>query len=112
MRMSKDRYVTLAEVKEMLEAESKAREFTPEQKLALEHAKDTKLSAKEARELVEKLLELEFIADLNNAEAVAVKITDLLPTHFDDVRLIFQKERRVLDKKQGEQIIKLVNEYL
>jgi len=78
----------------------------------LEHAKDTKLSAKEARELVEKLLELEFIADLNNAEAVAVKITDLLPTHFDDVRLIFQKERRVLDKKQGEQIIKLVNEYL
>jgi len=43
---------------------------------------------------------------------VAVKITDLMPAHFDDVRLIFQKERRVLDKKQGEQIIKLVNEYL
>ncbi|HQN75492.1 MAG TPA: hypothetical protein PLR51_00265 [Methanomassiliicoccales archaeon] len=110
--MSKDRYVTLAEVKEMLEAEAESREFTPEQKLALEHAKGAKISAKEARELKGKLLELEFVADLNNAEAVAVKITDLLPTHFDDVRLIFQKERRVLDKKQGEQIIKLVNEYL
>lgn len=110
--MSKDRYLTLAEVKEMLEAEAESREFTPEQKLALEHAKGAKISADEARELKAKLLELEFVADLNNAEAVAVKITDLMPTHFDDVRLIFQKERRVLDKKQGEQIIKLVNEYL
>jgi len=110
--MNKDRYVTLAEVKEMLEAESETREFTPEQKLALEHAKTAKLSAEQSRELVDKLLELEFIADLNNSEAVAVKITDTMPTHFDDIRLIFQKERRVLDKKQGEQIINLVNEYL
>ena len=110
--MPKDRYVTLAEVKEMLEAEAESREFTPEQKLAFEHAKGAKMSAEQARELKGKLLELEFVGDLNNAEAVAVKITDLLPTHFDDVRLIFQKERRVLDKKQGEQIIKLVNEYL
>ena len=110
--MPKDRYVTLAEVKELLEAEADSREFTPEQKLALEHAKGAKMGAEQARELKGKLLELEFVADLNNAEAVAVKITDLLPTHFDDVRLIFQKERRVLDKKQGEQIIKLVNEYL
>jgi len=108
--MTKDRYVTLAEVKEMLEAES--REFTPEQKLALEHARTAKLSAEQARELKGKLLELEFVRDLNNAEAVAVKITDIIPTHFDDVRLIYQKERRVIDKKQGEEIINLVNEYL
>ena len=87
--MSKDRYVTLAEVKEMLEAEAGSREFTPEQRLALEHAKGAKMSAEQARELKGKLLELKFVADLNNAEAVAVKITDLLPTHFDDVRLIF-----------------------
>ena len=110
--MSKDRYVTLAEVKEMLEAEAESREFTPEQRLAFEHAKGAKMSAEQARELKRKLLELEFVGDLNNAEAVAVKITDLLPTHFDDVRLIFQKERRIIEKKQGEQIIKLVNEYL
>jgi len=37
--MTADRYVTLAEVKEMLEAEAEDRVFTPEQKLALEHAK-------------------------------------------------------------------------
>ncbi len=110
--MTQDRYVTLAEVKEMLEAEAETREFTPEQKLALEHARTAKLNAEQSRELVEKLKELEFIADLNNSEGVAVKITDIMPTHFDDVRLIFQKERRVLDKKQGEQILKLVNEYL
>jgi DNA-directed RNA polymerase subunit F len=110
--MTTDQYVTLAEVKEMLDTESLDREFTPEQKLALEHAKGAKLSAEQARELKAKLLDLEFISDLNNAEMVAVKLTDLLPTHFDDVRLIFQKERRIIDKKQAEQIIKLVNDYL
>ncbi|MBN1109840.1 MAG: hypothetical protein JXA45_03675 [Methanomassiliicoccales archaeon] len=110
--MTTDQYVTLAEVKEMLDAESQDREFTPEQKLALEHAKGAKLSAEQARKLKAELLDLEFISDLNNAEMVAVKLTDLLPTHFDDVRLIFQKERRIIDKKQGEQIIKLVNDYL
>jgi DNA-directed RNA polymerase subunit F len=110
--MTADRYVTLAEVKEMLEAEAEDRVFTPEQKLALEHAKGAKLSAKLAKELRAKLLELEFIGDMNTSEQVAVKITDLMPTHFDDVRLIFAKERRVIDKKQGEQILKLVNEYL
>ncbi|MCX6650303.1 MAG: hypothetical protein NT131_01390 [Methanomassiliicoccales archaeon] len=110
--MTADRYVTLAEVKEMLEVEAKDREFTPEQKLALEHAKGAKLSAAKAKELRAKLLELDFIDDMNTSEIVAVKITDLVPTHFDDIRLIFQKERRVIDKKQGEQILKLVNEYL
>jgi DNA-directed RNA polymerase subunit F len=110
--MTADRFVTLAEVKEMLEDESERREFTPEQKLALEHARGAKLTAKDAKELRAKLLELDFISDMNTSEQVAVKITDLLPTHFDDVRLIFSKERRVIDKKQGEQIIKLVNDYL
>jgi len=94
----------------MLEAED--REFTPEQKLALEHSKSAKLTAEQARELRSKLLELDFISDMNTSEQVSVKITDLLPTHFDDIRLIFSKERKVIDKDQGEQIIKLVNDYL
>jgi len=33
--MTKDRYVTLAEVKEMLEAEADSREFTPEPEAGL-----------------------------------------------------------------------------
>jgi DNA-directed RNA polymerase subunit F len=110
--MTADRFVTLAEVKDMLEAEAEGREFTPEQRLALEHARTAKLNAEQAKELKAKLLELEFIGDMNTSEQVSTKITDLMPTHFDDVRLIFSKERRVIDKKQGEQIIKLVNEYL
>ncbi|MDD1772880.1 MAG: hypothetical protein LUQ09_08170 [Methanomassiliicoccales archaeon] len=108
--MTADRYVTLAEVKEMLETET--REFTPEQKLAMEHARTAKLNATQARELKGKLLALDFISEMNTSEQVAVKITDLMPAHFDDVRLIFSKERRVIDKKQGEQILKLVNDYL
>ncbi len=110
--MTADRYVTLAEVKEMLQAESEGREFTTEQKLALEHARIAKLTVEQAKELRAKLTAIDFISEMATSEQVAVKITDLLPTHNDDVRVIFAKERRVIDKKQAEQIIKLVNEYL
>ena len=51
--------VLLSEVKEMLSKLSKEQELNREQKIALEHSeKVVKLSAKKARELVEKLLEI------------------------------------------------------
>ncbi|QLH74669.1 MAG: RNA polymerase [Methanomassiliicoccales archaeon] len=106
--MSEERYVSLAEVKEMLETELKQRELTPEQKLSLDHAtKFAKIDAKRAKKLNEELCKIDFITP-----AIAVKIVDLMPTHSDDVRILFTKERMVLDKKQIEQILKLVEKYL
>ncbi|MCE5295618.1 MAG: RNA polymerase Rpb4 family protein [Euryarchaeota archaeon] len=106
--MSEERYVSLAEVKEMLETESAKRELTPEQKLSLDHAsKFAKIEVKKARKLREELCEIDFIAP-----AMAAKIVDLMPTHVEDVRILFTKERLVLDKKQIEQILKLVEKYL
>jgi DNA-directed RNA polymerase subunit F len=106
--MSEERYVSLAEVKEMLETESEKRELTPEQKLSLDHAsKFAKIKAKDARKLTEELCKVDFITP-----AIAAKVVDLMPTHVDDVRILFTKERLVLDKKQIEQILKLVEKYL
>jgi DNA-directed RNA polymerase subunit F len=106
--MSDDRYVTLAEVKEMLDAQAEDRELSPEQKIALDHVnKNVKVSAHKAQKLVKELRELSFVS-----EAHAVKVADLMPTHIDDIRVLFAKERSAVDKKQLEQIIKLVEQYL
>ncbi len=106
--MSSDHYVTLAEVKEMLDAEAADHELTPEQRYALDQVnKNVKVSASNAQKLVKELRELPFVS-----EAHAVKVADLMPTHVDDVRVLFAKERSTVDKKQLEQIIKLVEKYL
>ena len=106
--MSTERYVPLVEIKEMMERESKLRELTPEQKISLDHATKMSRGTKEkAEKLMKELLEINFIS-----ESVAVKIVDIMPMHTDDVRVLFAKERIVLEKKQIEQIIKLVEKYL
>jgi DNA-directed RNA polymerase subunit F len=46
------------------------------------------------------------------SEPLCVKIADLLPTHSEDVRVLFSKERMVLEKKNIEQILSTVEKYL
>ncbi len=73
----KVKYVSLTEVKNLLEKEEKNRELTYEQKLALEHAKHfAKLGITKAKKMVSELLELERIS-----EPFAYKIIDILPAH-------------------------------
>jgi DNA-directed RNA polymerase subunit F len=105
--MSEERYVTLAEVKQLLEEASEGRELTPDQKLSLDHAqKVVQLTPEKARELQAELSKLGFVSD-----ALCAKIADLLPTHNDDVRVLFSKERMVLEKKYIEQILSTVEKY-
>ena len=106
--MSDERIVSLAEVKEILDAESKNRELSSEQKIALDHAtKTTKMSLAQAKKLFEELKGLEFVSD-----SVAWKIVDLLPAHPEDVRVLFAKERLILDKKQIDAIIAVVKKHI
>ncbi len=91
----------------MLETETEKRELTQDQKLALEHAqKVAKLSLDKAREMQAELHGLGFVPD-----ALSVKIVDLMPSHIDDVRVLFAKERMVLEKKYIEQILSTVEKY-
>lgn len=105
------RLITLAEVKELLEGAERTRgELTYEQKLALEHARAfaVRVAGEKAREMVERLRKL----SPKVTEAHAVKVADLLPTHPDDVRVIFAKERFQLEKDEIDKILETVQSYL
>lgn len=102
-------FLTLAEVKELLQKEKKERgELSSDQGYALQHAETfARLTAKKAVKLVKELLEVEFIAP-----ALAVKLADLLPTQPEEVRAIFSKERVTPSKEDTEQILSIVAKYL
>ncbi len=102
------KYVSIAEVKKILEKEQKNRELTHEQKLALEHArKFAKIGVTKTKELINQLKKMEKIS-----EPAAYKIADLLPTHPDDIKVIFVKERATLNKEEVDQILKLVKKHM
>jgi len=107
--MPEERSVTLAEVKEIMEGESKNRaELSNEQKISLDHAtKMAKLTPKQTDKLLKDLKELDFISD-----NLATKIADILPTYPEDVRVLFAKERLILDKKQIDQLIATVKKHV
>jgi DNA-directed RNA polymerase subunit F len=101
------RYVSLAEVKSLLEKEAKKRELSYEQKLALEHAKHfAKIGVTKAKQMAEELMKIERIT-----EPFAYKIVDILPMHPDEVRAIFAKERFTLEDKEIKMIIEIVEKY-
>lgn len=107
--MPEERPVTLAEVKGMLEQESKDRiELSNEQKVSLDHAsKFAKIPVKDAQKLLADLKELDFIS-----EPVVYRIVDICPQYPEEVRAIFAKERLILDKKQIDQVIAAVKKYV
>jgi DNA-directed RNA polymerase subunit F len=106
--MEDKKIATLAEVKEILLGRQEEQELTAEQKLALEHCqKFSRLEAKKVKKLLKELGELGFVTEPN-----AVKIVDVMPSHPDDVRVIFAKERASLEKKDIEKILSVVEKYL
>lgn len=105
--MTKDRYVPLSKALEIVESESESRELNTDQKIALDHARKlSRLSPEEAVKLQEELSSLEFVSD-----AMACKIVDIFPSHPDDVRVLFAKERLILEKGHIDQILEVIRGY-
>lgn len=106
------RFVTLSDVRDLLEREQGSRgpeNLTYEQKLAHEHATIfAKISADKSQELAQKLLALGGRVN----EYYAFRIADLLPTHADDVRAIFARDRSAPDNDEIEKVLTVVREYL
>jgi DNA-directed RNA polymerase subunit F len=102
------RCITLSEVKNILKkAQREREELIYEQKTALKHAEAfARLSVSKAKKLVEELLKegLE--------EKHAYKITDLLPTHEDDIKMIFAKERVSPSGESIKKILDIVSKYI
>ncbi|HEX2022794.1 MAG TPA: RNA polymerase Rpb4 family protein [Candidatus Thermoplasmatota archaeon] len=103
------RLVTLSEVRALLEREQGTRaELSYEQKLAMDHAQHfAKLAPDRAQALVEKLLAL----GGRVTEYYAFRIADILPSHPDDVRAIFARDRSVPDNDEIEKVLAVVREF-
>lgn len=104
-----ERYVTLPEVKELLEkAEADREELSYEQKLALEHARRfARFTAADAKKLVDGLREIDKIDPV-----MAIRIVDMAPTHEDDVKALFAKSRISLDDSEVQKVLETVAKYL
>ncbi len=103
-----EEYLTLAEIKELLQKEQEVRVLTMEQNYALEHAiKYARLDAKDARKLADELAGIEPVS-----EALACKLVDLMPKHEDEVNAVFLKERTTIDNSTISQILDKVKQYL
>ena len=108
-----EEYITVSEVKPLLaevEAERAAdedRELRYELARAIEHVnRYAVLDPEEARELVEKLAELDKV-DAKTAH----KIVDVLPADRTELRSIYAQERFALDGEELDEILDLVAQY-
>ncbi|MDI6707666.1 MAG: RNA polymerase Rpb4 family protein [Candidatus Thermoplasmatota archaeon] len=101
------KYLTLPQVKKLLEKAQKERELSYMQKLALEQAqKLSKLTLTKSESLVEELKKIERIT-----EPLAYKIADLLPSTLEELRAVFVKERFNLSSEELNSILELVKKY-
>lgn len=103
------RPVSIPEVRALLEKEQAGREeLAYEQKLALEHAAVfTRIPPEKVDGLVEELRAVTKITEWHRR-----KIVDIAPTHADDVRAIFVKDRISLDDGEIEKILNAVRSVL
>lgn len=119
-----EKYISLAEVKNILaeEQEKRLERLEPQNEIleqnvfdqstraAMDHSQQvTRISAEQSRELIEKALGLNCV---KGSEFIACKIADILPEYPVDVRAIFSKERVALEQSDIEEILDLVNNYL
>ena len=109
MSEEESRYVSLAEVKELLTEESEERELRYEQSLALSHAEAfVRLSVEDTEDLIEELMEeFDFVK-----EESAYKLADILPEDADGVRAVFQQDRYTPSDDEAEKIINTIKKYL
>lgn len=99
--------VPLADVRKMLTDEAGRRTLPREALLAQQHAElFAPLSPEDIQKLVGQLRALPFV-DAN----LAVKIADVLPQYPEEIRLLFAKERVVLEEEQLTKLLELIAQY-
>lgn len=108
-----EEYLTVSEVKSLLEdveaerAADEEREIRYELARAIEHVnRFALLDPEESRELVENLLELEKVD-----ETTAFKIADLLPQSRDELRSLYAQQRYALSGDELDEILNVVAKY-
>ncbi len=104
--------LTLSEVRSLLEEirnerAKEEKELGYELRKAISHAEMfARLSPEKSRELMNELLTLEKMKP-----EIAVRIVDILPLTYDEIRSIYAKERYTLSEKELKDILELVIKY-
>lgn len=99
----KKRYVSVPEVKEILEEINKKNELSNLQKNTLKYAEDfSKVPLKKVKKLREELLKLDFID-----EKYATKLIDIVPKNYEEIRAIFQKDNIVVPLDDIKKILEI-----
>ena len=99
--------VPLARVKQLLTEEATRRTLPREAALALQHAEQfARLEADDADKLIVELRALPFVD-----AGLATKIADTLPQYPEEIRLLFSKERVVLDEEQIARLLELTAQH-
>ncbi|MCI4340443.1 MAG: RNA polymerase, partial [Thermoplasmata archaeon] len=99
--------VPLADVRKLLTEEASRRTLPREAMLAQQHAELFALLApEEIAKLVAELRHLPYVD-----AALAVKLADTMPQYPEEVRLLFSKERVVLDEEQLTRLLETIAHY-
>ena len=99
--------VPLAAVKKLLTGEAGRRTLPREAMLAQQHAElFATLPPEEIEKLVGELRQLPYVD-----AALAVKLADVMPQYPEEVRLLFSKERVVLDEEQLTRLLETIAHY-
>jgi DNA-directed RNA polymerase subunit F len=97
----------LARVRALLTEEAGRRTLPREAMLAQQHAEAfARLSVEDTDKLIAELRALPFID-----ASLAIKIVDILPQYPEELRLLFSKERLLLDEAQLTQLLEIVARY-
>jgi DNA-directed RNA polymerase subunit F len=99
--------VPLSDVKKLLNDEAAARPLPREAGLAQGHAEAfARLEPDQTKKLVAELRALPYVD-----AGLAVKLADVLPQYPEEVRLLFSKERVVLDEAQLTRLLETIARY-
>jgi DNA-directed RNA polymerase subunit F len=99
--------VPLADVKKLLTDEAGRRPLPREATLAQGHAETfARLEPDQTKKLIAELRELPFVD-----ATLAIKLADVLPQYPEEVRLLFSKERVVLDEAQLTLLLETISRY-
>lgn len=111
-KIIKTKPISLADVKEIIEARKGEKELSYEQEITMKYVeKFSKLTKKQSDDLVKSLKEIEFLKD---KEVLVYQLVNALPTKLEQVQLFLTKDvsateeelKKVVDltKKYGEKI--------
>lgn len=94
----------LASVKQMLAEEAALRPLPREALLAQQHAElFARLTPEQTDKLIAELTALPFVDT-----PLAIKFADMLPQYPEEIRLLYAKERVVLEEAQVTQILEII----